>query len=62
MAPGWVTAHTSYVPGCDFNGDGRTDPARYDAGTHSLAWLDVGTGTWTNIDMGRGIYTLANGQ
>ena len=63
MDGAWMGSGTfTYVPGCDFNGDGKTDPARYDASTHTLSWLNVGTGTWTDIDMGTGTYTLVNGQ
>jgi hypothetical protein len=51
-----------YVSASDFNGDGRTDPAKYDASTHRLSWLNVSTGIWTDIDMGTGTYTVVNGQ
>jgi hypothetical protein len=29
---------------------------------HTLSWLNVGTGTWTDIDTQAGTYTLANGS
>ena len=51
-----------YIAGRDFNGDGKTDPAKYDTSTHMLSWLDLATGKWTDIDMGTGTYTVVNGQ
>ena len=63
MDGAWLGSETfTYVPGCDFDGDGKTDPAKYVASTHTLSWLNSSTETWTSVDMGMGTYTLANGQ
>jgi hypothetical protein len=64
MEGAWMASGlpVTYVAGCDFNGDGRTDPAKYDSGTHILSWLNTLTGIWTDVNMGAGTYTLALGQ
>jgi hypothetical protein len=54
------TGSYTIVPGCDFNGDGKNDPAKYDESTHNLSWYNGST--WNNIDMGTDIFTIGNGQ
>ena len=44
------------MPGSDFDGDGKTDPALYFAGSHSLWYLQSSTGTWQGVYMGAGTY------
>jgi hypothetical protein len=52
----WLGAgRYTLVPGCDFNGNGRTEPAKYDEITHTLSWLDLETGAWTHINMITGV-------
>jgi hypothetical protein len=46
----------------DIDGDGKTDPSKYDASTHTLSWLNTTTGSWTNLDMGTGTFTVVDGQ
>ena len=58
LGPGIFT----YVAGCDFDGDGKTDPTKYVASTHILSWLKSSTGLWSSVDLGTGTYTLALGQ
>ena len=67
LSSSWVgvsigTGYTSYIAGCDFNGDGKTEPAKWTSSTHMLSWLNIGTGTWTNIDMGTDVGSIGNGQ
>jgi hypothetical protein len=63
MEGAWLGSGTfTYVSGCDFDGDGKTDPTKYDSNTHILSWLGSSTGLWTFVDMGVGVYILANGQ
>jgi hypothetical protein len=42
------------VPGSDFDGDGKTDPARYNSGTGELRYLASSTGTWVYMYVGTG--------
>ena len=42
------------VPASDFDGDGRTDPTKYDSSTHTLPWLNSNMGTWISVDLGTG--------
>jgi predicted outer membrane repeat protein len=46
----------------DYDGDGKSDPAEYNAGTHTLSWLNITTGLWTNVYMGVGTFNEVNGQ
>jgi hypothetical protein len=49
----WLgTGDYIYIGGYDFDGDGRTDHAKYFSDTHILSWLDIATNSWTDIFMG----------
>ena len=38
----------------DFDGDGKSDPAKFDASTNTLSYLASSTATWQDVDMGAG--------
>jgi hypothetical protein len=49
----WLGGGTfTFVGGNDFDGDGITDPAKFDASTGTLSWLASSTGTWDSAEMG----------
>ena len=48
------------LAGNDFDGDGITDPAKFDAATGTLSWLKSSTGNWDSADLGTGTYDLVN--
>ena len=59
----WLGPWTfTYMAGCDFDGDGKTGPAKYDSSTRLLSWLNSSTGLWSSVSLGTGSYTLALGQ
>jgi len=47
----------SMVDGSDFEGDGRTDPAHFDALVNALWYRESRDGAWHGIYMGPGTYT-----
>jgi len=50
----------SYVPAADFDGDGMTDPAGFDALTFTIWYYESSTSTWKTICLGAGTYTIEN--
>ena len=38
----------------DFDGDTKTDPAKFDLSTNTLSYLESSTATWQDVDMGVG--------
>ena len=43
----------SHTPS-DFDGDGKSDPAKFDSSTNTLSYLELSTSTWQDVDMGAG--------
>ncbi len=56
LGPGTFT----YVPAADFDGDGKTDPAKFDIGSKVLWWLKSSTGLWDGVYMGTETYDVVN--
>jgi hypothetical protein len=54
----WATSScppgTSRPAPSDFDGDGKTDPAKFDSSTNTLSYLESSTGTWRDVGMGSG--------
>jgi hypothetical protein len=48
------------VSGCDFDGDGKTDPATFNTSTGSLWYLQSSTGSWVGTWMGGDAFNMVN--
>ncbi len=46
----------------DYDGDGRTDPAKFDTATGMLSYLSSKTGAWVNVFMGSDSYSIVPGS
>jgi serine protease len=46
----------------DYDGDGKTDPAKFDPATGIVWWLKSSTGTWDGIWMGGDTYQFISGS
>ena len=44
----------------DFDGDGLTDPAKFETDSHMLWWLGSSSSIWDAFDMGSGSYEIVN--
>ena len=51
----------TYVPASDFDGDGRTEPAKYYSGTGNVWWVKSSTGVMDGAWMGSGTFTYVPG-
>ena len=49
-----------YITASDFDGDGKTDPAKFDTTGKVLWWLKSTTGLWDGTWMGPGDYQIVN--
>ncbi len=49
------------MPASDFDGDGRTDPAKYYSATGNVWWVKSSTGTMDGAWMGSGTFTYVPG-
>ncbi len=45
----------------DYDGDGKTDPAKFVSSTNALWYLKSSTGTWQGVYMGPGTYSFVGG-
>ena len=54
--PGGSGNYTSNFTVSDFDGDGKTDPAKFDLSTNTLSYLESSTNTWQDVDMGAGTF------
>ncbi len=46
----------------DYDGDGRTDPAKFEPATGMLSYLSSKTGAWVNVFMGSDSYSIVPGS
>jgi hypothetical protein len=46
----------------DFDGDGKTDPAKFDLENNTVWWLKSSSGTWDGLWLGNESYTYVSGS